>query len=170
MALLKLSEMPDGSSSPDPRSDIAFLSYDVARAARHYREMDEAFFQNQEKQWADWIKAFCSGDASIAALIERELARKVPATREGKAVKVTMLEVIVLRFLNDGYKGDMGILKLLLQLAPSAKVAKFGRGIYIMRPTPDELEMITKLDAERDAHLGPMQMPTPRQAGKPMVN
>lgn len=93
-ALIKMSEIPEA-RSPDPRLNVAVLSYDEARAAHSYRDLDEAFFQKQEQEWADWGKRLRSGEASIPSLIERELARKVGSMRMPTPRQVSQRKPVV---------------------------------------------------------------------------
>lgn len=136
--IVRISEADEG-EAPPTEPDWLIVRYSEGLAASSTEKFTEAFYQQHEKDVAQWTKEARNGSRSIKAMLHLELIRKVPAIKAGRAVKVPMYEVIAARFLKDA-TSDVATFKLLQKIVPQKKYKRDYTRIEYLRPTQAELD------------------------------
>jgi hypothetical protein len=148
LAVIKLHEEGDANATPLTGPSIT-MCYSDAAAAHGSDALDEAFYQEMDRKLAAWKREDNRRDASFRALIDRELRRKVPATKDTEPVMVPLQDVIVATFLRKANAGDVAIIKMLLKIVPEKKKPKKDRWrVHVLRPLRSELEWMRPNDPE----------------------
>lgn len=158
LAVIKLHEEGDADQATGARV-LVTMSYSNAIAANGVEGLDEAFYQDMDRKFAAWKKQDNRRDASFRSLIDRELRRKVPATRDEEPVMVPIQDVIVATFLRKANSGDVAIIKLLLKIVPEKKPKRDRYLVHVLRPMRSELERLRPSDPENWPGTRPEQGP-----------
>lgn len=140
-ALLEILRIDGGQDQPDA-GDIAttVFSYSDAMVAHTPDQLDEAFYQNQEKEMAKLKAQASSGGLSVRAILHFELDRRVKISQNDKTVSMCMREIIVKRFFNEALLGDVSTFRLLQRIVPKKTLARKSTRLEILRPTQAELD------------------------------
>lgn len=124
-------------AAPPNKPDWLILTYEEGMVIGKER-LTEAFFVEQERQVKLWEAELRKGSASLQQMLKLELIRRVPVIKNGKQVKVPIIEVIAARILREA-NTDTRVAMLLLKLLPEKKYQKPHR-IQILRPTQRDVE------------------------------
>lgn len=139
-AIIKISDMGDALPPPN-EPDWVILTYDEGRAAHRREDLNEEFYQKQDRMVAQWYAELRKGGTSPQQMLQLELTRRVAATTpDGKKVKVPMQEIIASRLLHNAKAGDVQTFRLLLKIMPQKHYKPKYDRIEIMRPTKCDIE------------------------------
>lgn len=132
----------------DYRHKLTRVPFETAtqrpKAADKFEDLDK-FFAKQDRDLKKWRQELREAQP-MAALLKRELDRKIDGTRAGKPTKISMRQAIVARFIKDGTQGTTSVLKTLLTVVPEKKVPV---GLDVVeRPTAEEKERWLQEQAE----------------------
>lgn len=115
-------------------------------AEKRAERLTDAFFEKQDRAKAHFREKYSMANLPFADLIDRELARRVRATRGGKEVRVSMMELIAMRFTSEAFS-DGAAIKLLQKLVPEKKRFTPPTFTEVERPTQEDIEW---LEARRE--------------------
>lgn len=136
--IVRMMDTKDEDPSPT-EPDWLISPYSNMLAAALPEELDEEFFQKQEKKIAEWMKELRNPTKSIKAMLQAELDRRVEVTQGGKKRKVSMTEVIVAVFISAA-KDNPTAFRTILRLLPDRKHKREVGRYEVLRPTAEELE------------------------------